>query len=56
MAGQANRREEIDKLTALLEAGTIRPVIEASYPLDEVPQALRRLGDGLVRGKAVITM
>ncbi len=56
VAGRANRRADIDQLSALLEAGTIRPIIGASCPLADVPDALQRLQVGLVLGKAVITM
>jgi NADPH:quinone reductase-like Zn-dependent oxidoreductase len=40
----------------LLEAGKVRPVIDCRYPLSEVPEALRYLGEGHARGKVVITM
>jgi NADPH:quinone reductase-like Zn-dependent oxidoreductase len=56
VAGQANRREDIDELSGLLETGSILPIIEASYPLAETPAALRRLQAGLVKGKAVISV
>jgi NADPH:quinone reductase-like Zn-dependent oxidoreductase len=39
----------------LLEAGKIRPVIDRRYPLSEVPEALRYLGEGHAGGKVVIT-
>lgn len=41
-------------LKALLEAGTVVPVIEKCYPLRETPEALRYLGAGHARGKLVI--
>ncbi len=40
----------------LLEAGKVKPVIDRRYPLSEVPDALRYLGEGHARGKVVITM
>ena len=43
-------------LTALLEAGKVIPVIDRCYPLGEVPDAMRYLGEGHARGKIVITM
>jgi NADPH:quinone reductase-like Zn-dependent oxidoreductase len=43
-------------LQKLLEAGTVRPVIDRQYELSEVPEALRYLGDGHARGKVVITV
>jgi NADPH:quinone reductase-like Zn-dependent oxidoreductase len=40
----------------LLERGQVKPVIDRSYPLHEVPDALRYLGQGHARAKVVITM
>jgi NADPH:quinone reductase-like Zn-dependent oxidoreductase len=43
-------------LIDLIEAGKVVPVIDRLYPLSEVPEALRYLGEGLVKGKVVITV
>jgi NADPH:quinone reductase-like Zn-dependent oxidoreductase len=43
-------------LKKLLEAGKLKPVIDRSYPLSEVPQALRYQQEGRPRGKVVITV
>jgi NADPH:quinone reductase-like Zn-dependent oxidoreductase len=43
-------------LKALVEAGKVAPVIDRCYPLSEVPEALRYLGEGHARGKVVITV
>jgi NADPH:quinone reductase-like Zn-dependent oxidoreductase len=40
----------------MIEAGQVRPVIEKRFPFDQVPEAVRYLGDGHARGKVVITM
>lgn len=56
VAGRANRREDIDALTEMLGTGAIKPVIDRTFPLAETPAALRRLADGLVQGKAVISV
>jgi NADPH:quinone reductase-like Zn-dependent oxidoreductase len=40
----------------LLEAGKVRPVIDRRYPLSEVPEALRYLGERHAQGKVVITL
>jgi hypothetical protein len=37
----------------LIEAGSMAPVIDGSYPLSEVPEPLRYLGEGNSRGKIV---
>jgi NADPH:quinone reductase-like Zn-dependent oxidoreductase len=43
-------------ITELYEAGKIVPVIDRCYPLTEVPEALRYLGEGRAKGKVVITI
>ncbi len=43
-------------ITELCEAGKVVPVIERQYPLREVPEALRYLGEGHAKGKVVITV
>jgi NADPH:quinone reductase-like Zn-dependent oxidoreductase len=43
-------------LQELLQAGKVTPVIDRSYPLGEVPAAIRYLESGHARGKVVITM
>jgi NADPH:quinone reductase-like Zn-dependent oxidoreductase len=47
-------RQDLDALRELLEAGTVKPVVERRYPLGEVAEALRYLGKGHARGKLVI--
>jgi NADPH:quinone reductase-like Zn-dependent oxidoreductase len=47
--------QDLMTLRELLEDGTIRPVVERSYPLREAADALRYLGEGHARGKLVIT-
>jgi NADPH:quinone reductase-like Zn-dependent oxidoreductase len=43
-------------LKQLIEAGLLRPVIDRSYPLADLPEALRYLEAGRAQGKIVITM
>jgi NADPH:quinone reductase-like Zn-dependent oxidoreductase len=45
---------DLERLTALIEAGTVTPSIGATYPLDQVPEAMRYLEAGKVRGKVAI--
>ncbi len=47
---------DVATLKELIAAGTVRPVIDRTYPLSQVVDALRRVGDGEARGKVVITM
>jgi NADPH:quinone reductase-like Zn-dependent oxidoreductase len=46
----------VTSLTALIEAGKVRPVIDRRYPLAEVSDALRYQAKGSPLGKIVITM
>lgn len=52
----AIRREDLEYLKELLEAGRIKPVLDRTYPLSEVREAVRYLVDGRVRGKVAITI
>jgi NADPH:quinone reductase-like Zn-dependent oxidoreductase len=54
--GPARRPENIAVLAELLDAGTITPVIDRTYPLAEVADAIRYLEQGHVRGKVVVTV
>jgi NADPH:quinone reductase-like Zn-dependent oxidoreductase len=49
-------REDLLYLSELLEAGTIKPVIDRRYPLAEVPEAIRYLETMRARAKVVITV
>jgi NADPH:quinone reductase-like Zn-dependent oxidoreductase len=50
------RKDDLEELHELLEAGTVTPVIDRTFPLSEVPEAIRYLRDGRARGKVVITV
>jgi NADPH:quinone reductase-like Zn-dependent oxidoreductase len=50
------KREDLVTLTELVEAGTLRPVIDRTYPLIEAPDAIRYLEAGHAAGKIVITV
>ena len=40
----------------LIEEGKVTPVIDKSYPLSELPEALKYYGEGRSRGKVVVTL
>jgi NADPH:quinone reductase-like Zn-dependent oxidoreductase len=48
------RSEDLVVLKELIEAGKVTPVIDRTYPLSEVPEAIRYLEAGHARGKIVI--
>jgi NADPH:quinone reductase-like Zn-dependent oxidoreductase len=47
---------DLQFVAELLEAGKIRPVIDKTFPLSEVPEAIRYLKAGHTQGKIVITV
>jgi NADPH:quinone reductase-like Zn-dependent oxidoreductase len=49
-------KEDLLVLKELVEAGKLRPVIDRTYPLSEVPDAVRYVEAGHARGKVVITL
>jgi len=51
-----NNQEDLEFLEELYASGKVAPVIDRRYPLSEVPEALRYVGEGLAKGKVVITM
>ena len=50
------KREDLQALAELIEAGEVTPVIDRTYPLIQVPEAIRFLERGHPRGKVVITV
>ena len=50
---QRNQKDLL-AITELCESGKVIPVIDRTYPLEEVPEALRYLGEGHAKGKVVI--
>jgi NADPH:quinone reductase-like Zn-dependent oxidoreductase len=49
-------QQDLQTLRELLEAGKLTPVIGRTYPLGDVPEAMRQLVEGHTRGKLVITV
>jgi NADPH:quinone reductase-like Zn-dependent oxidoreductase len=45
---------DLERLTALIEAGQVTPHVDRAYPLQEVPEAMAHLVAGEVRGKVAI--
>ena len=43
-------------LKDLTESGKVTPVIDRTYPLSEVPEAIRYLEERYARGKVVISV
>lgn len=54
LAHKANHR--LEELAELAVQGKVKPVIDSSYPLEQTPAAIQKLGDGKVFGKVVVNM
>jgi NADPH:quinone reductase-like Zn-dependent oxidoreductase len=50
------RAADLERVTEFLEAGTVTPSISATYPLDQVRQAMCQLAAGQARGKIAMTV
>lgn len=50
------RHADLVALTEFIEAGSLTPAVDGIHPLAEVPEAVRRLRAGQVRGKTVVTV
>jgi NADPH:quinone reductase-like Zn-dependent oxidoreductase len=55
MAGNPTR-EDLTRLADLVVAGEITAMIDRGYSLDEVPEALKYLGEGHAKGKLVVSI
>jgi NADPH:quinone reductase-like Zn-dependent oxidoreductase len=48
--------QDLRALTELIESGQVRPVIDRTYPLSQIPQAIQYLRDGHAQGKVVVNL
>jgi NADPH:quinone reductase-like Zn-dependent oxidoreductase len=48
--------DDVATLKDLIATGSVKPVIDRQFPLDDVVEALRYVDDGFARGKVVITV
>jgi NADPH:quinone reductase-like Zn-dependent oxidoreductase len=51
-----SNRREFDTISKLVIGGRIRPVVDATFPLDRAPEAFDRLERGEQFGKIIVTM
>ncbi|WBB81243.1 NAD(P)-dependent alcohol dehydrogenase [Micromonospora sp. WMMD882] len=49
-------QEDLRAVTALVDAGTLTPVVDRTYPLADAAEAVRHVERGHARGKVVITI
>ena len=55
MLAEMNNKD-LTILADLIQSGKVKPVIDRTYPLSQLPEALRYLEEGHARGKVVITV
>jgi NADPH:quinone reductase-like Zn-dependent oxidoreductase len=55
MLAEMNKKD-LTILADLIQAGKVKPVIDRTYTLSQLPEALRYLEEGHARGKVVITV
>jgi NADPH:quinone reductase-like Zn-dependent oxidoreductase len=51
-----HRQADLETLGRFIEAGQVTPMVDRTYPLAEVPDAIRHLEAGQARGKIAITI
>jgi len=56
MLASKERTTDLERLAEHLEAGTVKPSVDRTYSLEQVPEAMRHLEAGNVRGKVAITI
>jgi NADPH:quinone reductase-like Zn-dependent oxidoreductase len=54
--GAKENAADLSVLRELIEARKVMPVVDRTYPLSEVPDAIRYLQEGRARGKTVIVV
>ncbi len=49
-------RPDLATMRDMMEAGDFVPMLEKTYPFEQLPQAMAKLGEGHVRGKLAVTV
>jgi len=55
MMADANQKD-LTVLADMMQSGKLKPVIDRTYKLEQVPDAIRYVEEGHARGKVVITV
>lgn len=56
MVASKEHHADLEPLSRFIETGQVTPIIDRTYPLAEVPDAIRHLEAGKARGKIAITI
>jgi NADPH:quinone reductase-like Zn-dependent oxidoreductase len=49
-------KEDLTIMRELMATGKVTPVIDQRFRLNEVPEAIRYLGEGHARGKVIVSL
>jgi NADPH:quinone reductase-like Zn-dependent oxidoreductase len=55
MMADANQKD-LTVLADMMQSGKLKPVIDRTYKLEQVPDAIRYVEEGHARGKVVVTV
>ena len=55
MMADANQKD-LTILADMMQSGKLKPVIDRTYKLEQVPDAIRYVEEGHARGKVVVTV
>ena len=55
MLAELNKKD-LTVLADMMQAGTVKPVIDRTYPLSQIADAIRYLEQGHARGKEIVTV
>jgi NADPH:quinone reductase-like Zn-dependent oxidoreductase len=50
------RQDDLTKMSDLMQAGKVTPVIDRTYPLSQIREAMKYLEAGHARGKVILTV
>jgi NADPH:quinone reductase-like Zn-dependent oxidoreductase len=50
------RQDDLTKMSELMQAGKVTPVIDRTYPLSQIREAMKYLEAGHARGKVILTV
>ena len=56
VSSTSKRQADLEELRQQIEAGHLTPVVGKTYPLADVPEAIRHLESGRAQGKIAITI
>lgn len=52
----STRTKDLADLTAMIDAGSVAPVVERTFALADAAEAMRHIGSGHAHGKVVVTV